>query len=106
MNLRREGLERTRDRLVRAHLAQGLHEEQHHETNRRVREERAAWAAFATVAPEARNRPVPIAPPMAIICMWRDARPRFSCVSERCCTSLAMSSGVGVSINGFLVCRS
>ena len=25
--------------------------------------------AFATVAPEARNRPVPIAPPMAIICM-------------------------------------
>ena len=62
--------------------------------------------ALATVAPEARNRPVPIAPPIAIICMWRDARPRFNCVSERCCTSLAMSSGVGVSIKRFLICRS
>ena len=62
--------------------------------------------ALATVAPEARNRPVPIAPPMAIICMWRDARPRLSCVLERWRTSLAMSSGVGVSMNGVLICRS
>ena len=42
--LRGEGLEGARDRLVRTHLTQGLHEEQHHQANRRVGEKRAARA--------------------------------------------------------------
>ena len=42
--LRGKSLEGASDRLVGAHLAQGLHEEQHHEADRRVSEEGAARA--------------------------------------------------------------
>ena len=40
--LRGERLEGARDRLMRTHLAQGLHEEQHHEADCRVGDERTA----------------------------------------------------------------
>ena len=44
--------------------------------------------AWEIVAPEARKSPVPIAPPMAIMFMWRESRPRWSSSWDSDATSL------------------
>lgn len=108
------GIEGTVDGVEDRQFGQGLHGEQQHDTDDHVTDNlERSWLVEAKISlgeagehtkaagppllrapPEPMNRPAPMAPPMAIICMWRPLRSFFRASDLTMPTSSSWTSWV------------